>query len=184
MIVDIKKLQKETYTALKDEFGFTNPMQAPRLVKVVVSTGVGSTSDKKKLKIIEERLATVTGQKASPNGAKQSIATFKVRQGDIVGYQTTLRGDRMTGFLNKLINIAFPRTKDFRGISPDSVDGMGNYTIGLKESTIFPEISEEDVKDVFGMSVTVVTTAKSKKEAQAFLRQLGFPFTKEVKETA
>ncbi|KKU50153.1 MAG: 50S ribosomal protein L5 [Parcubacteria group bacterium GW2011_GWB1_49_7] len=158
--------------------GYKNPMQMPRIMKVIVSSGVGSFKDKAKFKIVEDRLARITGQKAAPRGAKVSIATFKSRTGDIVGYQATLRGKRMHDFLEKLIHIALPRTKDFRGISPAAADEMGNYTLGIKEHTIFPETSDEELKDVFGFAITIVTTAKSKDEVVKFLAHLGFPFKK------
>ncbi|MDO8424174.1 MAG: 50S ribosomal protein L5 [bacterium] len=158
--------------------GYKNHMQMPRLIKVVVSAGVGSFKDKSKFKVVEDRLARITGQKVAPRGAKVSIATFKSREGDVVGYQVTLRGSRMYEFLDRLINIALPRTKDFRGISPAAADEMGNYTLGIKEHTIFPEASDEELKDVFGLAMTIVTTAKSKKEAIDFLTHLGFPFKK------
>ncbi|MSR87626.1 MAG: 50S ribosomal protein L5 [Candidatus Zambryskibacteria bacterium] len=158
--------------------GYKNPMQVPRILKAVVSAGVGSFKDKNKFKIVLDRLARITGQKASPRGAKVSIATFKSREGDIVGYQVTLRGQRMHDFLEKLIHIALPRTKDFRGISATAADEMGNYTLGIKENTIFPETTDEELKDVFGFAVTIVTTAKSKEEVIKFLTHLGFPFSK------
>jgi len=153
-------------------------MQTPRILKVVVSAGVGSFKDKAKFKIVEDRLARITGQKAAPRGAKVSIASFKSRTGDIVGYQVTLRGARMYEFLDRLINIALPRTKDFRGINPTAADEMGNYTLGIKEHTIFPETTDEELKDVFGLAVTIVTTAQSKQEVVEFLTHLGFPFKK------
>jgi large subunit ribosomal protein L5 len=158
--------------------GYKNPMQKPRIMKVVISAGVGSFKDKNKFKVVEDRLARITGQKAAPRGAKVSIATFKSRTGDVVGYQATLRGQRMYDFLDRLINIALPRTKDFRGIPPNSADEMGNYTLGIKEHSIFPEASDEELKDIFGFAITVVTTAKSKEEVIAFLTHLGFPFKK------
>ena len=158
--------------------GYKNPMQSPRILKVIVSAGVGSFKDKNKFKVVEDRLARITGQKAAPRGAKISIASFKSRQGDTVGYQVTLRGKRMHDFLERLVHIAMPRTKDFRGISPDSADEMGNYTLGIKEHTIFPETADEELKDVFGFSITIVTTAKSKSEVVTFLTHLGFPFKK------
>lgn len=158
--------------------GYKNPMQKPRLTKVVVSTGVGSFKDKNKIKVVEDRLLKITGQKPAPRGAKIAIANFKSRQGDVVGYQVTLRGARMYDFLERLLHIALPRTKDFRGISRNAVDEMGNYTLGIKEHTIFPETADEELKDVFGLSVAIVTTAKSKKEAEDFLEYLGFPFKK------
>lgn len=158
--------------------GYKNAMQRPRILKVVVSTGVGSFKDKNKFKVVEDRLARITGQKAAPRGAKVSIATFKSREGDIVGYQATLRGKRMYDFLEKLVHIALPRTKDFRGISPTGADQMGNFTMGIKEHTIFPETADEELKDVFGLAVTVVTTAKSSEQVLDLLTHLGFPFKK------
>lgn len=158
--------------------GYKNPMEMPRIMKVVVSAGVGSFKDKNKFKVVEDRLARITGQKASPRGAKVSVASFKSREGDVVGYQVTLRGERMHDFLEKLIHIALPRTKDFRGIPPISADEMGNYTLGIKEHTIFPETADEELKDVFGFAITIVTTAKSKAEVIAYLTHLGFPFRK------
>lgn len=158
--------------------GYKNPMQRPRLVKVVVSAGVGSFKDKNKFKIVEDRLARITGQKAARRGAKVSIATFKSRTGDTVGYQVTLRGQRMYDFLERLVHIALPRTKDFRGISKTGADEMGNYTLGIKENSIFPETTDEELKDIFGFAVTIVTTAKSSEEVLNFLTHLGFPFKK------
>jgi large subunit ribosomal protein L5 len=158
--------------------GYKNPMQKPRIEKVVVSVGVGSFKDKNKMKVVEDRLAKITGQKAAPRAAKVSIATFKSREGDIVGYQVTLRGQRMHDFLEKLIHIALPRTKDFRGVSRSGADEMGNYTLGVKEHTIFPETSDEELKDVFGMAITIVTSAKSREEVLKLLTHLGFPFKK------
>ncbi len=163
---------------VKNVSGYKNAMQSPKLSKVIVSVGVGSFKDKNKIKVVEDRLLKITGQKASPRGAKVAIANFKSRQGDVVGYQVTLRGARMYDFLERLLHIALPRTKDFRGISINSADEMGNYTLGIKEHTIFPETADEELKDVFGMSITVVTTAKSRKEVQDFLTHLGFPFKK------
>ncbi len=163
---------------IREMKGYKNLMQKPRITKVVVSTGVGSFKDKNKNKIVEDRLSRITGQKASPRGAKISIASFKSRTGDVVGYQVTLRGQRMHDFLEKLVHIALPRTKDFRGIPRTSADEMGNYTLGIKENTIFPECSDEELKDVFGLAITIVTTAKSKEEVVKFLTHLGFPFKK------
>ena len=170
-----KKRQQEAYLALAERFGYTSPMQGPRIEKVIVSTGIGKKRDKKQLELIEDRLAKITGQKPAPRAARLSIASFKVREGDTVGLQTTLRGARMYDFLDKLIHIALPRTRDFRGLSPKVIDDMGNITIGIKEHTIFPETSDEDLKDVFGLAITVVTSAKSKAEAEAFFRHLGLP---------
>lgn len=175
----IKEKQVGAFEVLKPAFGYKNTMQVPRLTKVVVGVGTGSVKDKKKNELIADRLGKITGQKPALRSAKQSIATFKLRQGEPVGYQVTLRGPRMHGFLEKVLNIAFPRTKDFRGVSGRSVDEMGNITLGIKEHTVFPETSDEELKDVFGMGVTVVTTAKNRKEATAFFSHLGFPFKKE-----
>lgn len=170
-----KQRQQNAFESLSGDLGYKNPMAAPRVAKVIVSTGVGKKRDKKVLELIENRLARITGQKAAPRSARASIASFKVREGDVVGYQTTLRGARMYDFLDKLIHVALPRTRDFRGLSPSAVDEMGNLTIGVKEHTIFPETSDEEVKDVFGLAITIVTTAKSKKEAIAFFKHLGIP---------
>jgi large subunit ribosomal protein L5 len=148
---------------------------------VVINAGIGSFKDKKKGELALDRIAKITGQKPSEKGAKLSIAAFKLRQGDPVGIQVTLRGNRMYDFLDKLINVALPRTKDFRGISTKAIDDMGNYTLGIKEHTIFPETADEELKDVFGLAVTIVTTAKSKEESKAFFDYLGFPFKKEEK---
>ncbi len=174
----IQEKNKKAFETLKGDFKYTNVMQAPKIEKVVVSTGVGSQKDKKKIELIADRLAKITGQKASSRTAKQSIASFKSRQGDLVGYQVTLRGQKMYDFLDRLVNIALPRTRDFRGISPAAIDEMGNYTLGIKEHTIFPETSDEELKDVFGLAVTVVTSSKNKEETKAYLTHLGFPFKK------
>ena len=204
----IKSKIGKAFEALKSEFGYKNTMQAPKIMKVVVSAGVGSVKDKKKLDLIDDRLSKITGQKPVRKGAKLSVAAFKVREGDTVGMQITLRGARMYDFLDRLVNIALPRTKDFRGISGSGIDEMGNYTLGIKENTIFPESSDEDLRDVFGLAVTIVTNVKGKnparpnasptesfwrgrsgEETKAFLVHLGFPFKKidtgkEVKEKA
>jgi large subunit ribosomal protein L5 len=174
---------KSSYDALKADFGYKNLMQAPKIEKVIVSAGVGSFKDKKKIDIVLDRLTKITGQKPIKKGAKKSIAAFKVRENDIVGIQVTLRGYRMYDFLDRLLNIALPRTKDFRGISSFGIDEMGNYTLGIRENTIFPESADEDLKDVFGLAITVVTSANNPKETKSFLTHLGFPFKKvEVKE--
>jgi large subunit ribosomal protein L5 len=175
----VKEIQKGAFKEMKSDFSYANVMQAPKLAKVVVSVGTGSAKDKKRVaEIVATRIAKITGQKPAAKSAKKSIATFKLRQGDAVGFQVTLRGARMVAFLDKLLNIALPRTKDFRGISVKSIDAMGNYTLGIKEHTIFPECSDEELRDVFGMAVTIVTTSKEKAETEAFLKLLGFPFKK------
>ena len=166
---------KNAYGAMKTDFGYTNVMQAPRVEKVVVSVGTGRVQDKAKIALIQDRLAQITGQKPSPRPAKQSIASFKLREGDIIGYQITLRGARMIHFLDKLINLALPQTRDFRGLKVTAIDEMGNYTIGIKEHTIFPECGDEEIRDVFSLAITIVTTASDKKEAEAFLRHIGLP---------
>ncbi len=173
------ELNKDSFKTLKEPLQLKNPMQTPRLVKVVISNGFGSVKDKKKIELIGERLARITGQKPAVRATKKAIATFKTRTGDPVGYQITLRGKRMTEFLDRLIHVALPRTKDFRGLSRDSVDAMGNYTLGIKEHTIFPETADEDLKDVFGFAITIVTTSRSKKDTLAFLEYLGLPLKRE-----
>lgn len=170
-----KQKQQSAYLALAEQFGYTSPMQTPRVSKLVISTGVGKKRDKKQVELITERLMEITGQKPAARAARLSIAAFKVREGDTVGLQVTLRGARMYDFLDKLIHIALPRTRDFRGLNPSAIDDMGNLTVGLREHTIFPETSDEDLKDVFGLAITIVTTAKSKAEADAFFRHLGMP---------
>lgn len=169
---------KSSFTALKSEFGYTNVMEAPKVEKIVVSIGTGRVQDKQKEALIRDRLALITGQKPSPRPAKQSIASFKLREGEIIGYQVTMRGARMQHFLEKLIAIALPQTRDFRGLRITSIDEMGNITIGIKEHTIFPECGDEEIKDVFSLAITIVTTAKNKKEAEAFLRHIGLPLKK------
>jgi large subunit ribosomal protein L5 len=176
-----KEKVHDAFDALKGDLGYTNVMQAPRLVKAVVSVGTGKVSDKAKLATIQDRLARITGQKTSPRPAKKSIASFKLREGDIIGYQVTMRGPRMYSFLDKLIHIALPQTKDFRGVKVGAIDDMGNITIGIREHTIFPETGDEDVRDIFSFAITIVTTAKTKQEAEAFFRHIGIPLqTKEV----
>jgi large subunit ribosomal protein L5 len=173
----IKEKQNKVFKELKDNFGYKNTMQTPRIEKVVISIGTGKIGkDKQKIELIQDRLGKITGQKVSPRPAKKSIASFKLREGTVIGYQATLRGERAENFLNKLINIALPRTRDFRGIDRKSVDEMGNLTIGIKEHTIFPETSDEELRNVFGLSITVVTTASNREEAAKYLETLGIPF--------
>jgi len=171
--------QKKAFESLKKEFEWSNPMQSPKIEKVVISVGVGRmTKDKGKVELVQDRLAKITGQKPAARGAKKAISTYKTRIGDLVGYQITLRGARMYDFLNRLIHVALPRTKDFKGISAAAIDDVGNYTLGIREHTVFPETADEDIKDVFGMAITIVTSAKDKKVAKAYLSHLGFPFKK------
>ncbi len=174
-----KQKQDNTQKALS-QFGYTSTLAAPRLTKIVISSGTGSgmKRDRNKNEVIIDRLTRITGQKPTLRLAKKSVASFKVRQGDPIGVAVTLRGARMQHFLDKLINIALPRTKDFRGIDPKAVDNIGNMTLGIKEHTIFPETSDEDLKDVFGFAITIVSTAKSRDEALAFFTHLGIPFKK------
>lgn len=174
----MKEVIAGSFKELKDTFGYKNVMQAPKIEKVIISSGVGKIDDKNKLALIQDRIAQITGQKASARPAKKSIASFKLREGEIVGYQVTLRGARMHNFLDKLIHIALPQTRDFRGLKTSAIDEMGNVTIGITEHTIFPETVNEEIRDVFGFAITIVTTAKSKKEAEALLRYIGLPLKK------
>lgn len=183
----VKEREALAFEKMKDIFHYKNAMAAPKIKKVVVNTGTGTPmkKDKNKNEAIADRIAKITGQKGALRGAKQSISSFKIRQGDPIGIVVTLRGSRMFAFLEKLINVALPRTKDFRGISRGAVDNIGNLTIGIKEHTIFPETADEDIRDIFGLSITLVSTAKNKKEGTAFFEILGIPFKKEeeVKES-
>ena len=175
----IQEKQANIFKELSDEFGYTNEMEVPRIEKLVISSGIGSITDPDKVSIVEDRLARITGQKPVPTRAKQSIASFNVRAGDVTGYKVTLRGKRARSFVDKLIHVALPRTKDFRGLDPESVDEMGNLSIGISEHTIFPATSDEEIKDVFGLGVTVVTSAENAEEAQTYLAELGLPFKDE-----
>ncbi len=181
----VKEKEGTAFETMKGAFGYKNAMAAPKLKKIVINTGTGTLikKDKNKNDAIALRLAKITGQKGTMKGAKQSISSFKIRQGDPIGIVVTMRGARMYAFLEKLINVALPRTKDFRGISPKGVDSIGNMTIGIKEHTIFPETADEDIRDVFGMSITIVSSAHDKKEGKAFFDLLGIPFKKEEEKT-
>ena len=174
----LKEKESNTAAALK-EFGYNN-VAAPHLTKISISVGTGSMmkKDRERNNLVADRLAKITGQKPALRAAKKSVAGFKSREGDPVGLMVTLRGARMYHFMDKLINIALPRTKDFRGIDPKAVDAIGNMTIGIKEHTIFPECSDEDLRDVFGMAITLGTTAKTKAEALAYFTHIGIPFKK------
>ncbi len=173
-----KQKQNGLFEAMKGTFGYKNIFQAPRIEKVILSSTTGSIKDPKRKALIGDRINKIAGQKASVKSAKKSVASFKVREGDPVGWQVTLRGERMWSFLEKLVNIALPRTRDFRGIELKSIDAMGNYTLGVKEHTVFPETSDEDIKDVFGFAITIVTTSKTKKETEEVMKKLGFLFKK------
>lgn len=179
--ITVKEKEKGAFEKMKGEFHYKNTMAAPKIKKVVVSTGTGTgiKKDKGRNDLVLDRLSKITGQKGSLRGAKQSIASFKIRKGDPVGVMVTLRGERMYSFLEKLLNVALPRTKDFRGISRTAVDNIGNLTLGIREHTIFPETADEDIRDVFGLAITIVSTAKTKAEGLAFYEFLGVPFKKE-----
>ncbi len=169
--------RQEVVPRLQRELGLRNPMQVPRLEKVVVNMGVGDAlKDGRLLEAAVADLATITGQKPIVTKARRSIAGFKVRQGMPIGVKVTLRGDRMWEFLDRLITIAIPRIRDFRGLDPDAFDGHGNYTLGITEQLIFPEIDYDKVVKVRGMDITIVTTAKTDEEGRALLAALGFPF--------
>ncbi len=172
---------KKAFDEMKSEFHYKNKLQSPRLTKITISVATGRQmkQDKKKNEFIIDRLLKITGQKATERQAKKAIASFKTRIGDKIGVAVTLRGPRMYGFLEKLLNTSIPRTKDFRGLKKTSVDEMGNITFGIKEHTIFPEIRDEELKDIFGMAVTLTTTAKNKKEATRFFEIIGIPFKKD-----
>ena len=171
-----EKYKKEVVPAFKKTGKFKNPMQVPALVKVVVNMSVNSSAERDTLKWISEDLARITGQKPVITKARKSIANFKLREGMSIGAKVTLRGPRMFDFLERLINATLPRIRDFRGISPKAFDGRGNYTLGLKEQTIFPEIQPDQVKKMQGMDITIVTTAKNNEDARELLSLLGIPF--------
>jgi len=163
--------------ALLTRFAYKNVMAVPRLEKIVINMGVGEGKDNVKLlDAAVKDLSLITGQKPVITKAKKSVASFKLREGMSIGCKVTLRGERMYDFLSKLINVALPRVRDFRGVSPRSFDGRGNYTLGLKEQLIFPEINYDEVVRVQGMDITVVTTAKSDEEARELMRLIGMPF--------
>ncbi len=173
-----KKLyQDKIRKTLLEEFKYDNEMQIPRLDKVVLNMGVGeATADSKKPSVAAEDLAMIAGQKAVVTRARNSIATFKVREGMPIGAKVTLRADRMYEFLDRLVTIALPRVRDFRGLNPKSFDGRGNYAMGIKEHIVFPEINYDKVDQIWGMDIIVCTTAKTDDEARALLRGFNFPF--------
>ena len=174
-----KRYRSELKPELMKEFGFKNVHQVPGLTKIVVNMGVGAAA--KDAKLIDgavKELTAITGQKPKINLATKSIAQFKLREGQAIGCHVTLRGDRMWEFLDRLLNLALPRIRDFRGLSPKQFDGKGNYTFGLTEQNVFHEISQDDIDRVRGMDITVVTTARNNDEGRALLIALGFPFTK------
>ena len=171
------RYRAEIAPALTEEFAYANPMQVPRVVKVVVNMGVGEAAkDSKLIDGAVRDLTSITGQRPAIARAKKSIAQFKLREGMAIGAKVTLRGDRMWEFLDRLVSVALPRIRDFRGLSPKQFDGNGNYTFGVTEQSIFHEIDYDKIDRPRGMDITVVTTAKTDDEGRALLRQLGFPF--------
>jgi len=172
-----ERYSKEVVPALKKEFGYTNVMAIPKIEKIVVNMGLGeATANAKIVDVGADEVARVTGQKPVVRRAKKSIAQFKVRQGMPIGTMVTLRGDRMWEFLDRLVSIALPRVRDFRGVSPKGFDGRGNYTLGLKDQLLFPEIDYMKVDKARGMNISVVTTAKTDEESRKLLQLLGMPF--------
>jgi large subunit ribosomal protein L5 len=173
------KYKKEVVPALVKKFGYKSTMQAPRLEKICVNRGVnGAVTDKKIVDVAVEELSTITGQKAVPTVSKKDISNFKLRKGMPIGARVTLRGERMYEFLDRLVSIALPRVRDFRGISDKAFDGRGNYTLGITEQIIFPEIDIDKVSKITGMDITFVTTAGNNEEAYELLKELGLPFQK------
>ncbi|HHW11561.1 MAG TPA: 50S ribosomal protein L5 [Firmicutes bacterium] len=172
-----EKYEKEVIPSLQSRFGYKNIMQVPRLEKVVISMGVGeATQDPKLIDGAVNDLTQIAGQKPIVTKAKKSIANFKVRAGASIGCKVTLRGERMYEFLDKLFHVALPRIRDFRGVSPKSFDGRGNYNLGLREQLIFPEINYDQIDKIRGMNVVIVTTAQSDEEGYELLKSLGMPF--------
>jgi large subunit ribosomal protein L5 len=175
-----ERYQKEVVPALLKAFQYKNVMQVPHINKVVLNIGLGSEQENAKaLEAAMADMTTITGQKPVMTKARTSIANFKLREGRIIGTKVTLRGDKMWAFLDRLLNAALPRVRDFRGVSPDAFDGRGNYTLGLRDQLIFPEIEYDKIDKLRGMEVTIVTTAKSDDHARLMLQMLGMPFKKE-----
>jgi large subunit ribosomal protein L5 len=171
------RYRKEMVPVLMEEFGYLNVMEVPRLQKIVVNVGLGEAlQDIKALDAATRDVSTITGQKPIITRAKKSIAGFKLREGSPIGVKVTLRGDRMYDFLDRMCNVALPRRRDFRGISPDSFDGRGNYTLGFREQLVWPEVDYDSIDKIRGMEVTVVTTAKTDEEARHLLQLFGMPF--------
>ena len=174
-----ERYSKEVAPALFKSFGFKNVMQVPRIEKVVVNIGVGEALDNPKaLDAATSDLTIITGQKPIQTKARKSIANFKLREGRLIGTKVTLRGDRMWSFIDRLLNIALPRVRDFRGVSANAFDGRGNYTLGLKDQLVFPEIEYDKIDKLRGMEITIVTSAKNDEQARALLQLLGMPFSK------
>ena len=174
-----EKYENEVVKELMEEFGYKNVMQVPKLEKIVINVGLGEAKDNQNLlNSVKKELALITGQQPIESKAKKSVANFKLREGQAIGTKVTIRREKMYDFLDKLISISLPRVRDFRGINPNSFDGRGNYSLGIKEQLIFPEIKYDDVDFLHGMDITIVTTAKTDEEAKAFLELMGMPFTK------
>jgi large subunit ribosomal protein L5 len=174
-----QKYQTEVVPALMQQFNYTSVMQVPRLSKICINQGIGdATGDKKMIDTAVTELTTIVGQKAVPTKAKTSVSNFKLREGMPIGVRVTLRGERMYEFLDRFITIAMPRVRDFRGINDKSFDGRGNYTVGVTEQIIFPEIDIDKVSKIMGMDITFVTSAKTDAEAFALLKEIGMPFVK------
>ena len=172
-----EKYLNEIKPALMEKFNYRNPMEVPKVTKIVINMGIGEAKDDPKaLEASVKQLAVITGQKPIVTKAKKSIAAFKIREGMNVGAKVTLRGDQMYYFLEKLINVSLPRIRDFRGVSDKSFDGRGNYSLGLKEQLIFPEIGFDDIDKVRGMDISIITTAKTDEESRELLRLMGMPF--------
>ena len=176
----LKEMYKnEIVDAMVKKFGYKNVMEVPKLDKIVINMGVGEAKENAKvLEAAVSDMETITGQKAVVTKAKNSVANFKIREGQSIGCKTTLRGDKMYAFLDRLVNLALPRVRDFRGVNPNSFDGRGNYALGIKEQIIFPEIEYDKVDKVRGMDVIIVTTAKTDEEARELLRLFNMPFAK------
>jgi large subunit ribosomal protein L5 len=173
-----EKIEKEVAPAMMQKFGYKSVMEIPKVEKIIINMGVGeAVGNPKSLDAAVNDLASIAGQKPVITRARKSISTFKIREGMPIGTKVTMRGQRMYDFLDKLINISLPRVRDFRGISPKSFDGRGNYSLGVKEQLIFPEIEYDKVDAVRGMDIIIVTTAKNDEEAREYLRLLGMPFT-------
>jgi large subunit ribosomal protein L5 len=175
----LERYRSEIVPKLRSEFSYQNVHQVPRVEKVVVNMGVGeATQNPKLLERATEELAQITGQKANVRRAKKSVSNFKLREGQAIGAMVTLRGTRCWEFLDRLMSVALPRVRDFKGVSPKSFDGRGNYTLGVREQIIFPEIDYDSVERVSGLNITVVTSARTDAEGKALLSHLGMPFTK------
>ena len=174
------KYAEEIQPALKEQFGYSSTMAIPKLKKIAINQGVGAgTTEKKKVDAAIEEMTTITGQKAVPTFSKKDISNFKLRKGMAIGARVTLRGERMYEFLDRFISVALPRTRDFRGISRKGFDGRGNYSVGVKEQIIFPEIDIDKIDDLTGMDITFVTSANTDKEAFELLKSFGLPFKNE-----